>query len=505
MTAITNPYDAPHLFSLPALCYDPSMDRPLSRPLDRPPGRPQDYPRVRPLEPGLLRIFRYFTGIAMLYFALLLGYAFIQTGQGFTLQQDYSFIESGQGFALLAQSSLNFLTNLVLFIYLSLPWLERRLKRWYLPLALLAASVVPVFSNLLYLAAPPEPNIYLIVARSWLLLPILVVPLVLIAWQYPFRAVMLFIIFSTLVELSVLFPVVSQIDTQNLPLLGTPLIRAFAFGVVGHIVHRLVDTQRAQRTALVQANLQLAQHAQTLEHLAASRERNRLARELHDTLAHTLSGLAVNLEAIKTVAPADTPEAAAMLDHSLAITRTGLAETRRALKDLRAQPLEDLGLSLAIRALALTVAARANLELDLDLPAEMEDLAPAVEQNLYRIAQEALENIARHAGARHATLRLQRDANHLTLTIRDDGRGIPGDQSPDGFGLQGMRERAAEIGARFSFSSLPDQGVEIHLELDNPSSPDAPPAARAPLRLPSLRRRRARSQPAGVQSPEAKP
>lgn len=444
-----------------------------------------DRPLNRPIEPGLLRIFRYFTGIAMLYFALLLVYAFIQTGQGFALQ---------------AQSSLNFLTNLALFIYLSLPWLERRLKRWYLPLALLAASVIPVFSNLLYLAAPPEPNIYLIVARSWLLLPILVVPLVLIAWQYPFRAVILFIIFSTLVELSVLFPVVSQIDPQNLPLLGTPLIRAFAFGTVGHIVHRLIETQRLQRKALVQANLQLAQHAQTLEQLAASRERNRLARELHDTLAHTLSGLAVNLEAIKTVAPAASPEAGAMLDHSLAITRTGLAETRRALKDLRAQPLEDLGLSLAIRSLALTVAARANLELDLDLPAELEDLAPAVEQNLYRIAQEALENIARHAGARQASLSLQSASGQLTLTIRDDGRGIPADSPPEGFGLQGMRERAAEIGAHFSFASLPDHGTEIKVIVDTPSSPHSPAPVRPQRRLFSLSRGFA-----AARSPEAQP
>lgn len=411
-------------------------------------------PLSRPLEPGLLRIFRYFTGIAMLYFALVLLYSFIVTGQGFAIQ---------------AQSTLNFLTNLALFGYLSWPWLERRLKTWYLPLALLAATVIPVFSNLIYLAAPPEPNLYLIIARSWLLLPILVVPLVLIAWQYPFRFVILFIVFTTLVELSVLLPVVDQIDTQNLPLVGTPLIRAFAFGTVGHIVRRLIETQRQQRKALLRANLQLAQHAQTLEHLAASRERNRLARELHDTLAHTLSGLAVNLEAIKTIAPAAPAELAAMLDHSLAITRTGLGETRRALKDLRAQPLEDLGLTLAIRSLALAVAARANLDLQLDLPAGLEDLPPTVEQNLYRITQEALENIARHSAARRASLSLVSSPEQLTLVIADDGRGLPpGADSPGelaGYGLQGMRERAVEIGATFSVESHPGAGTRIQVTL----------------------------------------
>ncbi len=413
-----------------------------------------DNPFRRPIEPGLLRIFRYFTGVAMLYFALVLLYSSIVAGQGFAIQ---------------AQSSLNFLTNLALFGYLSLPWLVRRLKQWYLPIALLGATVIPVFSNLIYLAAPPESNLYLIISRSWLLLPILVVPLVLIAWQYSFRFVLLFIVFSTLVELTVLLSVVDQIDLQNISLIGTPLIRAFGFGVVGHIVHRLVETQRQQRKELLHANLQLAQHAQTLEQLAASRERNRLARELHDTLAHTLSGLAINLEAIKTVSANAPPDVVDMLDHSLAITRTGLGETRRALKDLRAQPLEDLGLLLAIRSLAETITARTDIELTVDLPLFLEDLAPSVEQNLYRIVQEALENIARHSGAQHASLSLKHSNQGLTLTISDDGHGLPSELDPNvdfpGFGLQGMRERAAEMGASFYVASQPGAGAIIQVAL----------------------------------------
>lgn len=431
-----------------------------------------DHPFNRPIEPGLLRIFRYFTGVAMLYFALVLLYSFVVTGQGFAIQ---------------AQSTLNFITNLVLFGYLSFPWLERRLKRWYLPIALLAATVIPVFSNLIYLAAPPEPNLYLVIARSWLLLPILVVPLVLIAWQYPFRYVILFIILTTLVELSVLLPVVDQIDLQNISLVGAPLIRAFGFGTVGHIVRRLVETQRQQRKELLHANLQLAQHAQTLEQLAASRERNRLARELHDTLAHTLSGLAVNLEAIKTITLGAPGEVNEMLDHSLAITRTGLGETRRALKDLRAQPIEDLGLTLAIRGLALAAAARANIDLKLDLPTTLEDLPPAVEQNLYRIAQEALENIARHSGARHASLSLKPSPQGLTLLISDDGRGLPPGEDPNseftGFGLQGMRERAAEISASFTVSSQPEAGTTIQVTLEQGRIEQASPTS-VPTTLP---------------------
>jgi signal transduction histidine kinase len=404
----------------------------------------------RPIEPGLLRVFRYFTLVAMVYFALVLVFTFIQTGHGFTLQ---------------VQSTLNFGTNLALFGYLSWPWLVQRLKRWYLPVALVAATVIPVFSNLLYLAAPPETDLFQIIVRSWLVLPILLVPLVLIAWQYRFRYVVAFILFTTLIELSALVPVIDRLDIDTLSLLGVPLMRAFAFGTVGHIVQRLVETQLAQRKELLRANLQLAQHAQTLEQLATSRERIRLARELHDTLAHTLSGLAVNLEAMKTIGLPAGSELDGMLEHSLAITRTGLAETRRALKDLRAQPLEDLGLCLALRTRAHTIALRTNLEMVLDLPGDLNGLSPRTEQNLYRIAQEGLENIARHANARHASLSLRPTPEGVALSIQDDGSGFEPDSSlpPPGFGLQGMRERAEEIGAQFSIHSQPGAGTLIEV------------------------------------------
>jgi signal transduction histidine kinase len=405
----------------------------------------------RPLEPGLLRIFRYFTGIAMIYFALVMVYAMLVAGQGLVLQ---------------AQSSVNFATNLALFGYLSWPWLARRLRRWYLPVGLVAATIIPVASNLLYLAAPEE-SLYVVIARSWLVLPILVVPLVITAWQYRFRNVVGFIIFTTGVELLALIPEVEVIDTDTLLLLGVPAVRAFAFGTVGHIVSRLTATQREQREALMTANVQLAQHAQTLAQLAASRERNRLARELHDTLAHTLSGLAVNLEALKTVMPPGADEANHMLDDSLAITRTGLGETRRALRALRAQPLEDLGLSLALRHQALSITTRANLALDLELTPDIEGLSPEAEQNLYRIVQEGLENIARHADARRVALRLVRAESGLVLTLEDDGRGFEPADSPAelSYGLRGMRERAEEIGARLTVESRPGAGTVVTVTL----------------------------------------
>ncbi|MCJ7717776.1 MAG: hypothetical protein MUO54_14825, partial [Anaerolineales bacterium] len=115
----------------------------------------------------VIRIFRYFTGIAMVYFATLSLFTALQTGQIVNLSQ--------------IQSYVNLATNGVLFGYLSWSWLEKKLHRYYLPLALIAATIVPLFSNLIYLASPQE-TAQITIIRSWLLFPILIVPLVLIAW-----------------------------------------------------------------------------------------------------------------------------------------------------------------------------------------------------------------------------------------------------------------------------------------------------------------------------------
>jgi len=405
------------------------------------------------IEPGLLRIFRYFTGIAMIYYAALVGYTAIQTGEADTIPQ--------------IQSYVNFGINLILLGYLFWGWLERKLKRYYLPIALITATVVPIFSNLIYLAEPQE-DAYLTIMRSWLLFPIMIVPLVLIAWQYRFRFVLAFILFATVVEYSVLLPTVGPIYFETAPILGVPMIRAFAFGVVGHIVTRLIDTQHAQRVKLIRANVQLSQHANTLEQLATSRERNRLARELHDTLAHTLSGLAVNLEAIKYILGENQDEVRDMLDHALDNIREGLSDTRRALKDLRSKQLEELGLGIAVRNLAYDAASRAGFELRLNINGNLDDLTPDVEQCFYRVAQEALQNIVKHAQAKYTSLKLVEDRGVLMMVIADDGIGfnLSDVGYEDELGLKGMRERAAMAGAQLDVSTHPGEGTTIQLSLE---------------------------------------
>ena len=409
----------------------------------------------RPIEPGVIRTFRYFTGIAMLYFATMVGwYTAIQPTSG-----DSAFH---------IQSYINFGTNLLLLGYLWWDWLRRKLKHLYLPIALITATVVPTFSNLIYLTEP-QGDPYLIITRSWLLFPVLVVPLVLIAWQYRFRVVVAFIFFSTVVEISALLPTVNKLNLAMVQVLGAPLLRGFAFGIVGDVIGQLIETQRKQREKLLRANVQLNQHANTLEQLATTRERNRLARELHDTLAHTLSGLIVSLEAIKIKLGEEREDIKVLLTHALQNTRTGLSETRRALKDLRAKQLEDLGLNLAIRNLANEATSRAGLEIDLILNESLPELSPDVEQGVYRIVQEALENIIKHANAKQITLELSEDDDTLTLTILDDGIGITEVTAiSNGLGLKGMQERAERLGGHLEVSSHPSIGTAVQLTMELP-------------------------------------
>ncbi len=388
----------------------------------------------------------------MIYFAVTVIFTAIQTGEGDSLTQ--------------VQAYLNFGTNLIQLIYLSINWFRLKLRRLFLPIALINATVVPIFSNLIYLADTQE-NIWNIITRSWLILPILIVPIILIAWQYKFRYVILIVLFSTYVELFVLIPHINKLSIDAFLILGGPLIRAFSIGTVGLIVNRLVAVQYAQRKELILANVRLSEYTQTLEKLATSRERNRIARELHDTLAHTLSGQAVNLEAIKLMIPPEQVEIHNMLDQSLENTRAGLAETRRALKSLRSQRIEEVGFQLAIKDLASEAKARGEFDLKLRMPEIIPNITPDFEQSIFRIVQEALQNIIRHASAHNVEIIFEQSNQHLFLSISDDGIGfdIKEVDLTEKLGLRGIIERTELMGGDFSVLSNEEQGTIIKLSI----------------------------------------
>lgn len=346
------------------------------------------------------------------------------------------------------------------------PIARRGLGRMFLPLAIGLLAVVPVWlGQMATMGLPPTPAS----APEGVLLramPLLLMALVLTAWQYGWWSVVVFSGGIGLFTLGLHLYFFRPGGPSFLPPVTVVVIQTISFVVVGYFVSRLISRLKQQQESLAQANSQLTDYATALEELTISRERNRMARELHDTLAHTLSALSVQLETVKAYWEVDPPAAQRMLDESLNATRAGLQETRRALKSLRASPLDDLGLSLALRQMALEIADRAGLELTLSVPEHLPGLPAAVEQCIYRVAQEAAANVAHHANAR--TLRVQlRLGEGILLRVADDGIGFGPQQAEAAghFGLSGLRERAALAGGTLLVASRPGQGTTIELKI----------------------------------------
>ncbi len=298
-------------------------------------------------------------------------------------------------------------------------------------------------------------------------LPVLFIGLVLVAWHYPLVAMILFSVGLNLFELAVVL-IWERLDpTRLMVFYFITLVRTVCFIVVGIFINQLITLLRAQQASLQAANSQLQHYASTLESLTVSRERNRMSRELHDTVVHTLSGLSVQLEAAKAYWAVAPDTARSRLEQALDLTRSGLQETRRALKALRASPLDDLGLGLALRQLAETAAKRGALQLELALPEPTVLLSPDVEQCVYRVAQEAVENVVHHANAQHLAVSLAVAGGEVQLVVRDDGVGFnPAAKPPAGhYGLEGMRERAHVAGGALTVESQPGRGTTLQLVL----------------------------------------
>jgi len=344
-------------------------------------------------------------------------------------------------------------------------WIQQKLKRGFIPLIIVLSTVMPILLTWVMVSLFQMSPQSVADSLSQRLLPFLYVGLLLVAWQYRWPYILLVILLITVLSTAVML---SYASPGTLPFRGglvTSLIQMVIFLTVAFSTSYLMNRIRRQQRSLEEANARLTHYASTLEHLSISQERNRLARELHDTLAHTLSGLSVQLETAKAYWEVDPQAARTILEKSSAAAHSGLEETRRALKSLRASPLDDLGLALAISALAEDAAARANLHLDLSVPEKMPPFAPGVEQCFYRVAQEALTNIVNHAQAKNITVKLEYLNEKIKLSIRDDGIGFNTSASipSNHFGLVGMRERVQIVGGELNVVSRPGAGTLIEL------------------------------------------
>jgi signal transduction histidine kinase len=346
----------------------------------------------------------------------------------------------------------------LLMVLLVSPWPQRKLGRLFLPVALALATLGPIVESAQNIAgrldAGLSPNDAL--ADYWLPFFLLWVPLLLIAWQYRYRAVIAWAVVTTLLDAGSAIPPLEEAGADMAILTALVLARGVLFAFVGLFVVKLIGGQRDARRSL-------QTHAATLEELATSRERNRLARELHDTLAHSLSATAVQLEAAKALWDEDPDQAKEMLDQSLERAREGLGEARRAIQALRASPLEERGLAGALDQLGAAVAARSSVAVQVVVDEQVGELGPTLEQAVYRIAAEALTNVVRHSGATEAAVKLEKVRSRLSLEVADNGSGFdPAGMAPNGHvGLQGMRERAALVGGSLDVVSGPGEGTTV--------------------------------------------
>jgi signal transduction histidine kinase len=387
--------------------------------------------------------------------------------------------------------------SLALWVFILLPGLERRLGRYYLPLCLALTIVAQTLeSALTALVLPPvrfaagrelaQVGIPVEV-RTVEPLFLLLVAVVIGAWAYGKRGAWITAGFASILLLFTTFldsytgRILFVSDRAEAILRFTPLaiilpvlaLRVPLLIVVGYIVGALAEQERSRALELSAANVKLREQALATEQLATARERNRLARDLHDTLAHALAGLVVQLQAIETLLKAEPEAARSELVKARRIAQEGLQETRQAIQDLRVNPIEDLGLARALERTSLDFGDRAGVQVDLHIGDPQAAISNDVAAQILFIAKEAFNNIERHADARRVEVSLARNNGQVLLSICDDGRGFEQSQVDDAerFGLQGMYERAEMIGAQLTVESKVGQGTTVQLMLKNIPSP----------------------------------
>jgi two-component system sensor histidine kinase UhpB len=193
---------------------------------------------------------------------------------------------------------------------------------------------------------------------------------------------------------------------------------------------------------------------------AQEEERARVARDLHDEVNQSLTGLLLRLEAAREAAP---PELEAELAETKALANQAMRELLSLARQLRPTALDDLGLAAAIAGLVERLG-EGEIAGRVEADGDFSDLGDDAQLVVYRVAQEALSNAARHSGAGRVEVRLRRtDAGDVTLEVADDGRGFAFDESQRGLGIGGMRERALLIGADLTIESRPGHGTTVRL------------------------------------------
>jgi signal transduction histidine kinase len=207
-------------------------------------------------------------------------------------------------------------------------------------------------------------------------------------------------------------------------------------------------------------------------------ERNRIAREIHDTLAQGYVGISVQLEVLSELLRLNKVDAASKhLDKTRGYVREGLADARQSIWALRSQDSDETTLPVRIRRL-VEQAGGHGLDAQFGVYGAYRSLPPGIEREILRVAQEAIHNVKKHAGATKLSVQFEYHPGEVALEVRDDGSGfemqpgVPFNGQPGHYGLTGMRERAAAIGGSFQVESAPGAGTSVKLRAPAPDVPN---------------------------------
>jgi PAS domain S-box-containing protein len=234
------------------------------------------------------------------------------------------------------------------------------------------------------------------------------------------------------------------------------------------IVHDITDRKRSEEDLHSYAE-RLKTTSRRLVEVQES-ERRLLAMELHDRVGQNLTALGINLSIVSGGLPAGTkPGIAARLDDCGALVEGTVDAMRDVMAELRPHALDDYGLPAALRSLATGFSRRTGIQVAFEKEGRGADLPKPVDLAMFRIAQEALNNVAKHANAQHVEIAIRRKNGSALLTVSDDGVGfdpqsVDGPQADAGWGLLIMRERAEAVGARFTLKAGPNSGVQVQVE-----------------------------------------
>jgi PAS domain S-box-containing protein len=226
--------------------------------------------------------------------------------------------------------------------------------------------------------------------------------------------------------------------------------------------HAQMTLAVASHAALAVENARLYRQAKDV---AAMEERQRLGRELHDSVSQTFYAIALAAHSVMVLLESNRPVALEHLDYVLSLANTGLIEMRALIFDLRPEGLQHEGLISALQKQTAALRSRGDMHVDEDL-GEEPDASFEAKEVAYRIAQEALRNIMRHASARQVLVRMSHDAEAIHLQVVDDGVGFdPSAVRPGSLGLRSMRERAESVGGQWALESAPGQGTRLRAHI----------------------------------------